>query len=52
MCLQPERASGDGRIETALVPPGCFIATAMDLAMMPLAQRHGELIAHLTAERR
>src|ERR1700726_1748531 len=50
MSLQPERASSDGRIDAGLFPPCGFIATAMDLAGMAPAQRHGELIADLAAE--
>ena len=52
MGLQPQRASGDGRIDTGLIPPGGFIAAAMDLAMMSPAERNRELIADLAAERR
>ena len=51
MRLQPQRAGSDGWINAGLFPPCGFIATAMDLAMMASAQRHGELIAHLAAER-
>ena len=45
------RAGGDGRINAGVFPPCGFIATAVDLAMMSPAQRHGELIADLAAER-
>ena len=51
MRFQPQRAGSDGRIDASLFPPCGFIATAMDLAMMAPAQRHGELIADLAAER-
>ena len=51
MRLQPQRAGGDGRIDTGLLPPSGFIATAMDLAVVAPAQRHGELIAHFSPER-
>jgi hypothetical protein len=50
MCVEPQRARGDRRIDTGLPPPCGFIAAAMDLAVVPSAKRHGELIAHLTAE--
>ena len=51
MRLQPQRAGGDGRIDTGLFPPCGFIATAMDLTVMAPAQRHGELIADFAPER-
>ena len=51
MGLQPQRAGSDGRIDTGLFPPRGFIATAMDLAVVAPAQRHGELIAHFSPER-
>jgi hypothetical protein len=44
---EPERAGGGGRINASLLPPYRFVATAMDLAMMAAAERHGELIADL-----
>ena len=51
MRLQPQRAGNDIRVDTGLLPPRGFIATAMDLPMMAPAQRHGELIADLASER-
>ena len=51
MRLQPQRAGGDTRINASLLPPCRFVATAMDLAMMAAAERHGELIADLAAKR-
>ena len=33
------------------MPPGTFVANAVDGAMMAAAERHRELIADLTAER-
>ena len=51
MRLQPQRASGDGWINAGILPPGGFIAKAMGLAMMPPAQRHGELVTCLAAQR-
>src|SRR5580704_6761178 len=50
MRLQPQRAGGNGRIDTGLLPPRGFIATAMDLTVVAAAQRHGELIADLAAK--
>jgi hypothetical protein len=49
MHLHPKRAGRDGRINAGIFPQCGFIATAMDLAMMAPAQRHGELIADLAA---
>jgi hypothetical protein len=51
MHLQPQRAGSEGRINASSFPPRGFIARAMDLAMMAAAQRHGELIADLAANR-
>ncbi|HEV2978229.1 MAG TPA: hypothetical protein VG425_11670 [Casimicrobiaceae bacterium] len=51
MRLKPQRAGSDGRINASIFPPCGFVAKAMGLAMMAPAQRHGELIADLTAER-
>ena len=51
MRLQPQASGSDGRINASIFPPCGFISTAMDLAMMASAQRHGELISDLTAER-
>src|SRR5215467_8205032 len=51
MCLQPQLARGGSRINTGFLPPSRFIATAMDLAVVPTAERHGELITSLSAQR-
>ena len=51
MRFEPERTGGGARIDAGLFPPCCFIATAMDLAMMPAAERHREFVAHLAAKR-
>jgi len=51
MRLQPQRASTDSRIGTDLLPPGSFIATVMNLAVMAPAQRYRELIADLATDR-
>ena len=42
----------DGRLNTGLIPPSCFIATAMHLAMMTTAERDSELIADFAAQSR
>jgi hypothetical protein len=49
MGLQPQRAGGDGWINAGILPPCGFIATAMGIAVMAPAQRHGELITDLAA---
>jgi len=51
MTLQPQNASRNGRINARLFPPGRFIATAVELAMMATAQWHSELIADFAAKR-
>ena len=51
MGLYPQGASNAGRINASIFPPCDFIARAMGLAMMAPAQRHGELITDLAAER-
>jgi hypothetical protein len=48
---QPQHAGGDGWIHPSIPPPRDLIAAAVDLAMMSAAQRDGELVAHLAAER-
>ena len=51
MRLKPQ-GSGSGQwIDSRSAPPRSFVAVAMKLAMMPPAQRDGELIADLTSER-
>ena len=50
MALQPQGASGDGRIDRGLVPPGQLVTAVMDLAMMSAAQRDRELVADLAAK--
>ena len=51
MGLYPEGASSAGRINASIFPPCDFIARAMGLAMMAAAQRYGELVTDLAAER-
>ncbi len=47
MRLQPQAASyGDG-VDTGLVPPRHFIATAMNLTMVSATERDRELVANL-----
>jgi hypothetical protein len=51
MLFQPQRPSCDGWIDPRGIPPFCFVATAVNLAVMSPAQRHREFIADLAAER-
>jgi len=46
MRLEPQ-SGGSGRIDAGSLPPGRFVATTMDLAMMAAAERYSELIAQL-----
>src|SRR5262249_45902297 len=39
------------RIKLLLLPPRSFVAAPVKLAMMQPAQRHGELVAHLSSHR-
>ena len=48
---QPQRSSSDRRIDPGHLPPCGFIAMAVNLAMVSSAQRDGELVADLAAER-
>ena len=50
MGFQPKRARGHNRINPNVAPPSGFVATVVDLAMVPAAQWHGKLIAHLASE--
>src|SRR5579863_6742513 len=52
MRSQPERTSGEGRIDPGRSPPPDFIAAAVDFSMVSPTQRHRELIAHLASEGR
>ena len=52
MGLEPQHASRSCGINPALLPPRDFIATVMDLTMVSAAERNGELITDLAAERR
>ncbi len=51
MRLKPQGPGSGERIDSGLAPPLSFITMAMELTMMPAAQRHGELIADLAPER-
>ena len=51
MRFEPQCAGGDGWIDGSLLPPLGFIAVMMHLAVVPPAQRHGELITDLSAQR-
>ena len=52
MCPQPKGASCGGSIDTELAPPSSLVPAAVYLAMMAAAERDGELVADLAAERR
>ena len=52
MSFQPQHARSCSRIDTSLVPPHRFIATAMNLTMVSATERDRELVADLAAERR
>ncbi len=51
MCFQPQRASANGRIDTGFFPPRSFVTAVMDFAVMPPAERDGELVADFAAKR-
>ena len=48
MRLPPQLSGFDHWINSDLQPPNRFVATAMDFAMVPAAQRHRELITRLS----
>ena len=48
MARQPQRPRANRRIDADSLPPCGFIAAAMDLTVVPPAQRHGELIAYFS----
>jgi hypothetical protein len=47
MCLKPQRASRDDRIDPGFAPPRRFITAAVNLAMVTSTQWNGELVADL-----
>src|SRR5262249_122847 len=49
-CFKPKDASRRTWIDTGGLPPDCFIAAAMDFAMMSSTQRNRKLVADLAAE--
>jgi hypothetical protein len=51
MAFEPQRAGRDRRVNTGLLPPFSFVAVPMEFAMMTAAERNGEFIADLAAER-
>jgi hypothetical protein len=51
MGFTPERTGNRERIYSGVLPPGSFIAAAMDLAVVGATQRHRKFVAHLTTER-
>ena len=50
MRLEPQAPGSGEWIDSGLAPPFGFIAIAVELTMMPAAQRDGELIADLAAK--
>jgi hypothetical protein len=50
VAFEPEGAGRNGRIDTDIFPPCCFIAAAMDLTMVAAAKGNGELIADPAAK--
>jgi len=52
MCLQPEEASCDNRINAGLPPPRSFISAAMHLTVMSSAEWDSKLIADFATKRR
>jgi hypothetical protein len=49
--LLPEPAGHLNGIDAGRLPPGLLVAGAMNRAVMRAAERYGEFIAHLSAER-
>ncbi len=47
MRLLPESLGGFQRLDVAFLPPGEFVPGLVQLAVMPPAERHGELVADL-----
>ena len=50
MRFEPQCAGGGDRIRPDVSPPGRFIATMMNFAMVSATQRDGEFIADLPPE--
>ena len=50
MRFEPECAGCADGICAGPLPPSRFVATAMDLAMMAAAKRHGEFVAYFPAK--
>jgi hypothetical protein len=50
LCIQPQRTSTDGRIDTDLLPPASLITRAMRLSVMAATEGYSEFIANLPAE--
>src|SRR5689334_11609236 len=51
MARFPELARDGQRLDARLLPPGDLVARLMQIAVVCAAERHGELIAHLHAQR-
>jgi hypothetical protein len=48
--FEPQRTSGGGRINASFFPPAHLVATAVDLAMVPPAERYCELVAYFATQ--
>jgi hypothetical protein len=49
--LRPQCCRDEMRIDSKPIPPGSFVAAAVNLAMVNTAQRYRELVAHFPTER-
>jgi hypothetical protein len=52
MWLKPKRSRNLQHIDPKAGPPNCFVAVAMELAMMAAAQRDSELVTHFAGQTR
>ena len=50
-CLLPQPQRDRHRINAEFRPPGCFVTTAINLAMVDTAQGDGELVTYFSADR-
>ena len=50
MATGPELARNGKRVHLPVDPPASFIAVVVQLAMMQVAERYGELVADFTAQ--
>ena len=49
--LSPQLGGGFDRIDAGVLPPGCFVADAVDEPVMDAAERDREFVAGLAAKR-